>query len=112
MLLLNRTRLRAAARAILEQRDWCMLEVCVDVPNQRWEPRVVICVHNADTVVDAVAGQVTCEPDRDARLVGCDRRSLRPEPTKGSHLCYLADLPVPGPARELHGGEPCSYERA
>jgi CBS domain-containing protein len=81
----------AGAQSILEQGGWCVLEVCVDVPMQCWEGRVVIFSHDAEAVADNVAREIMYESGRDARLSGCDRRTLRPDPAMGAHLCYVAD---------------------
>jgi CBS domain-containing protein len=91
----TRTDVVAAAQSILDRGGWCVLEVCVDVPGQRWEPRLLICDRSADAVADAVAREVRREPERDARLTGCDRRTLRPDPGMGAHLCHLAETPAP-----------------
>jgi CBS domain-containing protein len=84
----------AGAQSILDQGGWCVLEVCVDVPAQCWEARVVIFGLVAEAVADKVATEVTYESERDARLSGCDRRTLRPMPAMGAHLCYLAGTPA------------------
>ncbi len=72
-----------------------MFEVCTDVPRQRWEAHVVILNPLADAVADAVVEEITREPLRDARLTGCDRRTLRPADEMGAHLCYVAEQPAP-----------------
>jgi CBS domain-containing protein len=98
MLGYDRLRAVAGAQSILDQGGWCVLEVCVDVPAQRWEARVVIFGLTAEAVADNVATEIACESERDARLTGCDRRTLRPIPAMGAHLCYLADAQA-APAR-------------
>jgi CBS domain-containing protein len=90
----DRFRAVAGAQSILDQGGWCVLEVCVDVPTQRWEARVVIFARLAEAVVDKVAEEIMVEPERDARLSGCDRRTLRPIPAMGAVLCYVADTPA------------------
>lgn len=80
-----------------------MLEECVDVPAQRWEARVVIFGLVAEEVADKVAVEIACESERDARLSGCDRRTLRPVPEMGAHLCYLADTPAAVAEPEVSG---------
>jgi hypothetical protein len=82
-----------AAEAILRQGGWCVFEVCVDVPLQCWEARVLIFDVTAEAVADAIEEEIQVEPTLDARLTGCDRRRLRPEPTMGAYLCYLAATP-------------------
>ncbi len=84
----------AAAQSILDEGGWCVFEVCTDVPRQRWEARVVILNPLADAVADAVAEEINREPLYDARLTGCDRRTLRPAYDMGAHLCYVAEQPA------------------
>jgi hypothetical protein len=55
---------------------------------------VVICDRVADAVAATVAEQIEHEPERDARLTGCDRCTLAPEPAMGAYLCYVAELPA------------------
>ena len=90
----DRSLVIAAAQSILEQGGWCVFEVCTDVPGQRWEARVVIFNLLADSVADAVVEEIEYEPCNDARLTGCDRRTLRPDPEMGAHLCYVAEQPA------------------
>jgi hypothetical protein len=87
-----------AAQSILEQGGWCVLEACVDIPSQEWETRVLIFDLVPEAVADAVIAELVDEPEHDARLTGCDRRTLCPDPSMGAHLCYLADA-----ALELSG---------
>ena len=87
----------AGAQSIIDEGGWCVLEVCVDVPSQRWEARVLIFHLSAEAVADTVADEINYEPQRDARLTGCGRRTLRPDPAMGSHLCYVAEHPAPAP---------------
>jgi CBS domain-containing protein len=88
-----------AAQAILDHGGWCVYEVCLDVPGQRWEARALIFDLLADAVADAVEAEIMLEPDRDARLTGCDRSTLVPVAGLGSYLCYVSDAraPTPGP---------------
>jgi len=71
-----------------------VLEVCTDVPRQHWEARVLIFDRVAEAVADAVAEEIAYDPEYDARLTGCDLRTLGPEPGLGAHLVYLADAPA------------------
>jgi CBS domain-containing protein len=96
----ERERTVAAAEAVLACGDWCVFEACVDVPAQRWEARVLIFDLDPDAVADAVRDEILLEPEHDARLTGCDRRTLSPDPAAGAHLCHLAAMPaVPLAAR-------------
>ena len=90
----DRPHVIAAAQSILDQGGWCVLEVCTDVPRQCWEARVVIFDRVADAVADAVAKEINYEPSYDARLTGCDRRTLRPDAGMGAHLCYVSAQPA------------------
>lgn len=86
----DRQRTAMAAEVILSQGGWCVLEVCTDVSRQQWDPRVVIFDITPQAVADIVEQEVGHEPERDARLTGCDRRGLRPDPAMGAYLCYVA----------------------
>lgn len=92
----------AAAQWILDQGGWCVFEVCVDVAAQRWEARVVLFDRTPAAVADSVVREVAFEPELDARLSGCDRRTLGPAPEMGRFLCYLGD---PAPVAGGVGGE-------
>ena len=85
----ERGRVEQAAQAILDHGAWCVYEVCLDVPGQRWEARALIFDLLATAVADAVEAEIMLEPDRDARLTGCDRSILMPVAGLGSYLCYL-----------------------
>ncbi len=81
-----------------------MLEVCVDVPSQRWDAAVVIFDRSPEAVADVVAAELTSEPERDARLTGCDRATLQPRAGMGTYLCYLA-ASAPAAARSGVSGD-------
>ena len=97
----ERERTVAAAGFVLEQGGWCVLEVCRDVPRQRWEPQLVLCERDPEVVADALEAETERQPGRDARLSGCDRRTLRPAPSMGAELCYVAPTPLPPDAAPL-----------
>jgi hypothetical protein len=112
VLTFDRPRAVAAAQSILDRGGWCVLEACVDIPRQRWEPRVLIFDLVADAVADAVEAELCDDPSCDARLTGCDRRTLCPDSALGTYLCYvtasaadaseggeLLDRLAPGPDR-------------
>ena len=66
-----------------------MVEACLDVPEQVWEARILIFNRLPEAVADAVAEEIDFI-EHDARLTGCDRRTLTPDPEMGAPLCYLA----------------------
>jgi hypothetical protein len=94
----ERSRIIAAAQSILDQGGWCVLKACVDVPRQRWEPRILVFDPVAEAVADAVEEEIAREPQLDARLIGCDRRTLQRDPSMGAYLCYMTDAPAPSTA--------------
>jgi hypothetical protein len=83
-------RATAAAEQIIQAGGWCVIEVCIDIPGQRWEPRVYVLDRAPAAAARKVGEQIEYEPERDARIAGCDRRTLLPDPAMGSYLCYLA----------------------
>jgi CBS domain-containing protein len=91
----DRSRVVAAAQAILDREGWCVFEVCSDIPRQRWEPHVLIFDRVAGEVADVVEQEIACQPSYDARLTGCDRRTLRPDAGMGAYLCHVAEAPAP-----------------
>ncbi len=93
-----RSALISAARAILDQGGWCVLELCTDVPRQQWDAQVLVFDLDAEAVADAVAEEIGLQPTQDARITGCDRRTLQPDPAMGAYLCYLAEPPASAPA--------------
>ena len=100
---LERAAAARAAEAILDRGGWCVVEVCLDVAGQRWDPRVLVCSTEAEVVVDAVFAEVWSDPTVDVRLAGCDRRTLAPDPDLGTYLCHLAAMPVAAGAAEPLG---------
>ncbi len=65
-----------------------------------------------EAVADTVAEEILYEPELDARLTGCDRQTLRPDPGMGAHLCYVADLPAaPAVAAVPTSGAPLATRR-
>jgi hypothetical protein len=103
MPMIARERIVAAAEEMLDQGAWCVFEVCVDVPRQRWESRTLILKRRPADVADTVEREIAYESERDARLRGCDRHTL---PELGDFLCYVADIrplnTAEGPAAKDH----------
>jgi CBS domain-containing protein len=99
----DRSRAVEAAQSILDQRGWCINEACVDIPRQRWEPRLVMFDLSAEAIADALESEIELEPEHDARLTGVDRRTLEPIPGIGAYLYYVADDPAAQPSRRPSG---------
>jgi CBS domain-containing protein len=102
----ERGRVLQAAQAILDRGEACGFEICVDVPGQQWESRSLILSRSAEAVATAVEEQITIEPGHDARLAGCDRRTLARSIGGDAHLIYVSDRPglrepAPTPAAQL-----------
>ena len=87
---MDRELITTAASAILAQRGWCVVEACTDIEQQCWEARLLVFGEDVETVIDAVAEEIECEPGVDLRLTGCCRRTLAPENGMGAFLCHLA----------------------
>ncbi|HEV3054557.1 MAG TPA: hypothetical protein VGX45_07875 [Solirubrobacteraceae bacterium] len=90
MAVFDRSLAVSAAQSIIEKGGWCVVEACLDVPEQVWEARILIFDRLPEAVADAVAEEIDLDPGHDARLTGCDRRTLAPDPEMGARLCYLA----------------------
>jgi hypothetical protein len=65
---LQRAAVARAAEAILDRGGRCVVEACLDVAGQRWDPRVLVCSTEAEVVVDAVFDEVWSDPTLDVRL--------------------------------------------
>ncbi|MGI8558768.1 MAG: CBS domain-containing protein [Solirubrobacteraceae bacterium] len=79
----------AAAEAVLEHGLWCLLEACVDVAAQRWDPCIVICEEDPDAVVAAIRAWIAGGEAHDLRLRGCDRATLVPSAQLAPVVCRL-----------------------
>lgn len=91
----GRAALIEAAEEIVARNLWCVVEVCVDVPDQRWERRLVIFRKEGSGVAEAIAGWVRRAPGQDVRLNGCRRTDLRLVAGAPTHLCYLTSVEEP-----------------
>lgn len=89
----DRPRAIAAAESILAQDGWCVIELCSDLTRHRWEARALIFDLTPEAVADTVEEELEDEPGCDARLTGCSRRTLHPDPRMGAFLCHLAENP-------------------
>ncbi len=88
----DRTAIVSAAEEILDANLWCVVEVCLDIPEQVWDRRLVIFRDDGEAVADAVAEWVDSTPHLDTRLSGCARNNLHSVPVAPRHLCYLTPL--------------------
>jgi hypothetical protein len=95
----ERTRTIDAARWIIAQGGWCVLEVCVDAQGQLWEPHALLFDLVPGAVADMVEDEVSHDPHLDARLTGYNRTTLQPDPGMGAFLCHRAGNPVAPAAR-------------
>jgi hypothetical protein len=68
------------------------MEVCLDVPAQDWEARILVFDLAAEAVADTVIDEIRANPELDVRLTGCSRATLAPDPDMGAELCYVAGL--------------------
>ena len=89
-----------AAAAILRRGLWCVVEVCVDVPAQAWEPRLIIFRDSVGGVADAVTDWIGDFPGCDARVSGYSRAGLRRIDDAPAALCHIASS---APSRQADG---------
>ena len=87
----DRSRAIAAAKSILAQGGWCVLEFSTDVARQRWEARMLMFDLTPEAVADTVAEEFGDEPECDARLTGCNRGTLQPDPRMGAYPVLLGE---------------------
>lgn len=99
MIAFSRSEVVSAAQAVIDAGGWCVLELCIDVPTQRWEPRLLVCNERADDVAEAVGIELVLDPACDARISGYNRCTLLREPAMGAHLCRVTELPSVPPGR-------------
>jgi hypothetical protein len=84
----------ATARSIIARGAWCAIEVCRDVAEQRWEPRMLICLADPLVVADAVEEWVVADPDLDVRLAGYGRDGRERDDDGPVLLCHVAGVAV------------------
>lgn len=100
-----------SVRAFLEAGAWCALELCSDIPAQRWQPRLIVCDGRPSFVVDAIAQELDREPNADARITAYHRARLEALPGIPSHLCQV-DTVAPVAARTpMAARDPSSHAR-
>ncbi|HEX7300471.1 MAG TPA: hypothetical protein VF257_15850 [Solirubrobacteraceae bacterium] len=76
--------------ALVDAGLWCVIEVCTDVPAQRWEPRLVLFLTDAVALVREVAAWIEDVPMWDARVAGYARDALRRDEAAPTALCHVA----------------------
>jgi len=81
------------ATAIVQKGLWCVIEVCLDAPSQRWEPRLLVCESSVEGIGEAIAGWSVTSPAIDARIAGYTRERLRRVDSAPTALCHLAATP-------------------
>lgn len=91
---------QGAAAAILRNGLWCGIEVCISVPAQIWEPRLVIFLDSVAGIADAVTGWIDDFPGCDARISGYSRAGLRRIDDAPAALCHIASS---APSRQANG---------
>jgi hypothetical protein len=69
---------------------WCVIEACIDVIDQRWEPMLLVCSPEEETVSGALAAWIDDFPAHDLRICGYTRDTLRRVDDAPSAICYLA----------------------
>jgi len=87
---LDREPFVAGAQAIIDAGLWCVVEVCLDVPAQRWEPRLLVCRDDVLAVARTAAEWTCASPDQDVRLAGYTRDTLVRVDEAPAPLCHVA----------------------
>jgi hypothetical protein len=77
-------------RAIVSGGMWCVVEACTDVADQRWEPVLLVCSAEEETVSGALAAWIDDVPADDLRVCGYTRDTMRRVDESPSAICYLA----------------------
>jgi hypothetical protein len=93
-----------AVTGIVEQRLWCVMEVCADVSAQSWEPRLIICERDAADSAISIAEAIKDYPESDLRIAGYTRDTLCRVEQAPTALCHIAlrsgGAAEPGPPEE------------
>ncbi len=91
---------QGTAATILGMGLWCGIEVCVSVPAQAWEPRLIIFRDSVAGIADAAAEWIDDFPGCDARIAGYTRTGLRRLDHAPTALCHVASST---PSRQVDG---------
>jgi hypothetical protein len=76
--------------AIVDAGLWCAIEICIDIPAQRWEPRLLICLTDVPEIVREIVRWIDDVPMWDVRITGYTREELCREHQAPTALCHVA----------------------
>jgi hypothetical protein len=77
-------------RAIVDAGLWCVVEICTDVPAQRWEPRLMLCLTDVVALLREIVGWIEDVPMWDVRIAGYEREALWRDEAAPTALCHVA----------------------
>jgi hypothetical protein len=80
----------STARTIVAEGMWCVIEALTGIAEQRWEPMLLVCSSEEETITREVAAWIADYPGQDLRISGYRRDSLRRVEHGPSAICYLA----------------------
>jgi hypothetical protein len=69
---------------------WCVIEICADVPAQRWEPRLLLCLTDVVAILGEIASWIKDVPTWDARIAGYTREEPWRDDRAPTALCHVA----------------------
>ena len=87
-----------AVMAIVERGLWCVVEACMDVSAQRWEPILIICERNGADSAISIAECIDDFPACDLRVAGYARDTLSRVEQAPTALCHLGGFSRRSPA--------------
>jgi hypothetical protein len=76
--------------AIVEAGLWCVIEICIDIPAQRWEPRLLLCLTDVPAILREIIRWIDAVPMWDVRIAGYTREELCREHQAPTALCHVA----------------------
>jgi hypothetical protein len=80
-----------AARSIVGDGMWCVLETSTDSEEEGWEPALLLCTEDERTIWRELRAWIADFPHSDVRLAAYTRDTLRRVDHARSALCYIAD---------------------
>jgi hypothetical protein len=80
----------ATMQAIVSAGMWCVIETRTDAGAESWEPVLLVCSTEEETVSGALAAWIDDFPGQDLRICGYTRDGLRRVDDAPSGICYLA----------------------